>query len=752
MTELTLLKPVVLANDDFDENQTYCKEFISQTSEFECAQRFTSVQHLTVSPLKEVALDSSGTSEETALKQCYTQSTCTIDCTQRSPSQENVNISTRQLIQVTPDNADTLYLALDQSTTNQDTYSSAFIHLYRDLPKDLFISRILSDFNSDEMQLKEVRSKLFTELKSFEEFPFGPGNELKRRKNTKGGENVLMKLCTDIFILTSVIDGAPFDDLKVLLSLGKHTSTNDSVCVEQGTPNPGFANNSNKSNTELSLIQNMLSSVQADIIAIKQDNKELRGEINSIKKDIKGIKTGVSEHVESTAKSINEINMSIDRVTDTSYNSASSVKNDIKQIRTELYSFNETLGVQYGQLRETLSLVQNIEKRVNKAEHKINDLRQRSVSPVIDLTNQKPMKKDKNTRNCETAIEIASESDTEADTAQRTCVQKHTETHCSKTASDIDTVSNRGTHLHRSPTTGRIQRLPNTDNHKKAPTSRTSSALFSSDKDLIGIFTNPSSNKSNSIINQGSSQKENTSSDARLSDYSTAIESGMSSSIGNNYTTDYQCTVHNQFGVLDVDTHNSVKETPISYSSALQKPSNAKQGEYSVGKQAANSIPVVISENRPKRSNSREKGPPTRDGYYNSELRALDEGDGDFETFIRRRTQRFYLGGFQANVTEETILHYTERRGIYVSWINIRRYENQNRAVIRLNVDAEHGHSLLEQGFWPRGVTCRRWYTKKQYINKTRNRRYQGHSTDTEYNNNVHVHNRYNNRYDQDWY
>ena len=221
---------------------------------------------------------------------------------------------------------------------------------------------------------------------------------------------MLMKLCTDIFVLTSVIDGAPFDDLKVLLSLGKHTSTNDSVCIEQGTPNSGLANNSNKNNTELSLIQNMLSSVQADIIAIKQDNKELRGELHSIKKDIKGIKTGVSKHVESTAKSINEINMSIDRVTDTSYNSASSVKNDIKQIRTELYSFNETLGVQYGQLRETLSLVQNIEKRVNKAEHKINDLRQRSVSPVIDLTNQKRMKKGNNTRNCETAIEIASES------------------------------------------------------------------------------------------------------------------------------------------------------------------------------------------------------------------------------------------------------------------------------------------------------------------------------------------------------
>ena len=291
------------------------------------------MQHLTVSPLKEVTLDRSGTSEETTLKQCYTQSTYTVDCAQRLPSQENVNISTRQLYK--------LHLITQTPYTlnwiNQQQ-TGILIHL----PSSIYIGTSQKISSSRDYSVTLTRMKCSLKkcavLKFFEEFPFGPGNELKRRKTTKGGESVVMQLCSNIFVLTSVMNGTLFDDLKAVLILRKYTSINDSVCVEQCTPNPGFANKSRKNNTELSLIQNMLSSVQADIIAIKQDNKELRDEIHSIKKYIKVLKTGVSEYVESTAKSINEINMSIDRVTDTSYNSASSVKND-------LYSFNETLSV-----------------------------------------------------------------------------------------------------------------------------------------------------------------------------------------------------------------------------------------------------------------------------------------------------------------------------------------------------------------------------------------------------------------------
>ena len=127
--------------------------------------------------------------------------------------------------------------------------------------------------------------------------------------------------------------------------------------------------------------------------------------------------------------------------------------------------------------------------------------------------------KDNDSNICETVIEIAIESDTELNTEQRYSERKKLETNCS-----TDTVSNRDTYLHRSPSTGLIQRLPKTDNHKKVITSRSSGALFSSDKDLIGIFTNPSSKNSHSLPNPDSSQHKHTSLDVRISDCFTAGE------------------------------------------------------------------------------------------------------------------------------------------------------------------------------------------------------------------------------------
>ena len=96
---------------------------------------------------------------------------------------------------VTQDNVLDLF---DEISRSDDVEShrqqySALVQLYRDLPKDMFLSRILSDYNADEKQLYELRSNLFAELKSIEKCPFAPGTELKRRKNTTRGEGVHVK-------------------------------------------------------------------------------------------------------------------------------------------------------------------------------------------------------------------------------------------------------------------------------------------------------------------------------------------------------------------------------------------------------------------------------------------------------------------------------------------------------------------------------------------------------------------------------
>ena len=203
---LTTLQPIILGNDDYEE--TSLKQMYSP----EC--------------------------EETCVKHVYSPDDSQIQCSQRVTSLLNVNISSRNLINVTPENVSNLYEDMISSSNNILSLSQSVKNLkqsYRQVPKDLFLSQLLSDYHSDEIELKHLRALVFSELKNLEEFPYSLGAELERRKNSKMGETTAKKLCSDIHILTSIFDGAPFEDMKVLLSVSKNNTDltqNDTVCID----------------------------------------------------------------------------------------------------------------------------------------------------------------------------------------------------------------------------------------------------------------------------------------------------------------------------------------------------------------------------------------------------------------------------------------------------------------------------------------------------------------------------------------
>ena len=148
----------------------------------------------------------------------------------------------------------------------------------------------------------------------------------------------------------------------------------------------------------------------------------------------------------------------------------------------------------------------------------------------------------------------------------------------------------------------------------------------------------------------------------------------------------------------------------LSYSAVLQ----TDQSRTTAEQNRTTTIQVLISNKRKEQTvDSRRPRVARADNFGDN-----DDNDDEFETHIRRRSHRFYVGGFKASVTEKKIMNYMARRGVSVTWISIRRYEHQNRAVIRLNVDAREGSQLLDEGFWPDGITYRRWYSKAQYQNK----------------------------------
>ena len=111
---LTTLQPVILGNDDYEE--TSLKQMYSP----EC--------------------------EETCVKHVYSPDDSQIQCGQRVTSLLNVNISSRNLINVTPENVSNLYEDITSSSNNMLSLSQSvknLIQSYRQVPKDLFLSQLL---------------------------------------------------------------------------------------------------------------------------------------------------------------------------------------------------------------------------------------------------------------------------------------------------------------------------------------------------------------------------------------------------------------------------------------------------------------------------------------------------------------------------------------------------------------------------------------------------------------------------------
>ena len=52
----------------------------------------------------------------------------------------------------------------------------------------------------------------------------------------------------------------------------------------------------------------------------------------------------------------------------------------------------------------------------------------------------------------------------------------------------------------------------------------------------------------------------------------------------------------------------------------------------------------------------------------------------------------------------------------------MRRYHDRDSAVNKLNVDADKGSRLLEDGFWPEGVVCRPWYPRNVFRQRNQRR------------------------------
>ena len=70
----------------------------------------------------------------------------------------------------------------------------------------MFISRIISEADSREDRLDEIRNTVFAVCKDHCDYPFPKDVDMKRRKKTRKGEKFMNKIATDIYGLVSVLE------------------------------------------------------------------------------------------------------------------------------------------------------------------------------------------------------------------------------------------------------------------------------------------------------------------------------------------------------------------------------------------------------------------------------------------------------------------------------------------------------------------------------------------------------------------
>ena len=269
--KLTEMKPVVLGNDDFDEDLTHVKE-VAQ-SEF---SRNHGSSVVNVSGIQAVQVTSDNVCDLfNEIEGTQTQYP-SLQCGQIPQSQHDSQEDRTQ----------------DSCARNSDPLSvDSLVYVSRSLPKGMFISKVIKDSSSNRERLESVRLSVFEHLQVLEGYPFD--SSLKKRVHTRTGDSVEYKLAQDIYSLVSVIDGAEWEDVRPVLNLprSRKPHANNSCDISFQAVNI----------TEVELLKQAVQSLTADMVAIKQENNllktELKSEIKALRSDLKQLNTDISSDI-----------------------------------------------------------------------------------------------------------------------------------------------------------------------------------------------------------------------------------------------------------------------------------------------------------------------------------------------------------------------------------------------------------------------------------------------------------------------
>ena len=444
--------------------------------------------------------------------------------------------------------------------------------------------------------------------------------------------------------------------------------------------------------------------------------------------------TDIAESVEELQNTAANCRQLMTDLGDEQRNCSSTIKNDVKQIRTELMSLCEHVEFKYSELERKIPNTKSIERRLTKLE---NNLR---VTGTCESSKSAP---DQVTVDLTGVDEAPSCRDS---TYVNVNGNKPSSMNASFVAEKLPMSSGASSGTFTGTTNGLLIRNTETGlfkrsqaNNSNIPSVPLMNVDASSSSQGRGLYlpSQPYSDHSiaNMILrpNQGLNGVTNrtielvpdntntTQSYGTFQSQYDVSDSNNEQNVNMTNMMDYQCSTANRFSVLLPEQSNTIVPGTSSFSDALKSSSAYNQLN----------IPVHVSNISDRQKKSRSKPPPSYTKSSSNNHIGTDtvpvntaasqsmDTDDDFIQYIRRRPARYYVGGFKSTINEQKLSNYLLRRSINVSRINIRRYEDQDRAVIQLSVDPEYGSLLQQRGFWPPDVYCRQWYNRNEYRQKT---------------------------------
>lgn len=104
----------------------------------------------------------------------------------------------------------------------------------------------------------------------------------------------------------------------------------------------------------------------------------------------------------------------------------------------------------------------------------------------------------------------------------------------------------------------------------------------------------------------------------------------------------------------------------------------------------------------------------------NTTCNAFESEKPIFESVVRRKTIRYYIGGISSDSNRAGLVQFMDEHG--VKPVGVRMIDtNRGSLAAKITVYATDRH-IIESDIWPRKMYCRQWYAKQRWNNKFNDR------------------------------